>query len=143
VWSPKDFDMVEAGLAQGWGNERMAQALGCGVSTLKRNFGPLLRLRDAMPDRLQLTIFAAAVRKAMEKGDMGAIRQVRAMMDDNERRLIDARMRKQQTEVRDKPEKLGKKEAAQKAARELIENAGAEPAEGWGDLLTPGTLAPH
>ena len=131
--SSKDIDMLEAGLMQGWTNKRIAQALDIGVSTLKRNFGPLLRMRDQMPDRLRLLIFSTAVRKSLE-GDMGAIRQVRQLMDDNERRLAAARIIRASED--EKPEEpIGKKERARRAAEEVAESGGGDL---WGGDLNPG-----
>ncbi|MCA0963293.1 hypothetical protein [Salipiger bermudensis] len=125
--------MLEAGLMQGWSNQRVADALGVGVSTLKRNFGPLLRMRDQMPDRLRLLIFSTAVRKSIE-GDMGAIRQVRQMIDDNERRLAAARVNR--AAEKDKAdEQIGKKERARRDAKEVTKTGGGDL---WGGDLSPG-----
>ncbi|MBN9674633.1 hypothetical protein [Salipiger bermudensis] len=125
--------MLEAGLMQGWSNQRVADALGVGVSTLKRNFGPLLRMRDQMPDRLRLLIFSTAVRKSIE-GDMGAIRQVRQLIDDNERRLAAARVNR--AAEKDKAdEQIGKKERARRDAKEVAKTGGGDL---WGGDLSPG-----
>lgn len=107
--------MLEAGLAQGWTNERLARALDCGVSSLKRNFGPALRMRDALPDRLKLAIFAAAARRAIEKGDTGAIRQVRALIAEGEVAAAEARMK---AVAEDDPTPIGKKEIDRRRAEE-------------------------
>ncbi|MGR3376047.1 resolvase [Salipiger abyssi] len=129
-----DLDMLEAGLMQGWTNQRIAKSLGIGVSTLKRNFGPLLRMRDQMPDRLRLLIFSTAVRKSLE-GDMGAIRQVRQLMEDNERRLAAARIdRAGEAEPPEAP--VGKKERARRAAEQVAESGGGDL---WGGDLSPGS----
>lgn len=127
-----DLDMLEAGLMQGWTNKRIAAALNLGVSTLKRNFGPLLRMRDQMPDRLQLLIFSTAVRKSLE-GDMGAVRQVRQMMDDNEKRLAAARI-DSAASASDRDEPIGKKERARRDAEKVAESGG----DLWGGDLSPG-----
>ncbi|MBF9042965.1 hypothetical protein HKCCE4037_06485 [Rhodobacterales bacterium HKCCE4037] len=142
--------MLEAGLAMSWTNQRLAKALDCGVSTLKRNFGPLLRIRDGIPDRLQLALFAAAARKAVEKQDMGALRQVRAMIEDNDRRMTDARLRQAQSggqqkmpadDAPEKEEKLGKKAAALRDARQAVEGGDDADWDGW--LLDPTAVRPH
>ncbi len=130
-----DLDMLESALMQGWTNLRTAKALGIGVSTLKRNFGPLLRMRDQMPDRLQLLIFASAVRKAA-RGDMGAVRQVRQMVHDNDVKMTAQRMREgmaKPTEEESSAQRLGKKAKAQKQAEEIAAGKSA-----WGDDLQPG-----
>ncbi|QEU08216.1 hypothetical protein [Paracoccus yeei] len=139
-FTEKDFDMVEGGLTKGWTNQRIAEALRVGVSTLKRNFGPVLSARDALPDRLELALFSATVRKAIEKGDIGAVRQVRQMIDEDGRRLsarrFDDSQKRGREKEREKP--LGKKEAAQRAA----EDAGGEGSL-WGDDLSPGFTRPN
>lgn len=126
----EDLDALEAGLTKGWSQERIAGALDIGLSTLKRNFGPILKTGSMMPDRLQLALFAVAVRKALE-GDMGAVRQVRQMVETDERRRADERV-KSITADNERVEKLGKKEAARRASAESVEQGA------WDGLLKPG-----
>ncbi|TWI29727.1 hypothetical protein IQ24_03544 [Paracoccus sulfuroxidans] len=135
-----DFDMVEGGLSKGWSNERIAKALKVGLSTLKRNFGPVLSARDVLPDRLELAIFSTTVRKAIEKGDMGAVRQLRQMIEEDSRRLSTRRFddAQERAKVAARAKPMGKKEAAQMAA----ETAGGEGSL-WGDDLTPGFSRPN
>lgn len=130
----KDLDMLEAGLMQGWTAARIAKALNIGLSTLKRNFGPMLRMAGQMPDRLELLLFATAVRKSLE-GDMGAIRQVRQMKADNERRLAEARLRRDGPEKKEPEEALGKKERARREAEKITESGGGDL---WNGDLNPG-----
>lgn len=120
----KDLDMLEAGLTRGWSNERIAKALDIGLSTLKRNFGPLLRMRDQMPDRLHLALFAATARKALEAGDMGAVRQLRIMMAEDATADAEARLAKVQKAP--KPQPLGKKEIGEQQAADAEESLFAE-----------------
>ncbi|WP_370281552.1 hypothetical protein [Pseudooceanicola sp.] len=129
-----DLDMLEAGLMQGWTAPRIAQALGIGLSTLKRNFGPMLKMAGQMPDRLELLLFATAVRKSLE-GDMGAIRQVRQMADANKARLAAARLQRPDTPEKDTEEPVGKKERARREAEELTESGGGDL---WNGDLNPG-----
>ncbi|KEP68432.1 hypothetical protein DL1_11890 [Thioclava dalianensis] len=126
--------MLEAGLMKGWSNQRLSEVLGIGLSTLKRNFGPVLKGRGEMPDRLKLAIFAATVRKALEKGDMGAVRQLRQMMGEDEALRIDAQLR-QNAGDKEEPEVIGKKEAQRRAAKDLVEG---DSESTWGDDLSPG-----
>lgn len=128
----KDLDMLEAGLMKGWSNQRLAKVLGIGISTLKRNFGPLLSGRGDAPDRLRLAMFATTARKAIEGGDMGAMRQLRQMISEDE--VVAARhdlMHRQSDDDDVRTEKLGKKEAAKRAANSL----GGDDV--WGDDLIP------
>lgn len=128
----KDLDALESGLAQGWAQERIAKTLNVGLSTLKRNFGPVLKTGQLMPDRLQLQIFAVTVRKALE-GDMGAVRQVRLMQQENERLRAEERFRKGGEEGQEKAPPIGKKEAARRAGEKVTETSDGS----WGDLLNP------
>jgi len=130
----KEIDMLEAGLMKGWSNQRLADVLGVGISTLKRNFGPVLKGRGEMPDRLKLAIFAATVRKALDKGDMGAVRQLRQMIGEDEARLIDARLREEPKDDAER-EVIGKKEAQRRAAKDLVDG---DSGNAWGDDLSPG-----
>ncbi|ETX26495.1 hypothetical protein [Roseivivax isoporae] len=124
--------MLEAGLVQGWPTQRIAEALNIGRSTLKRNFGPLLKGRDMAPDRLQLAIFAATARKAVS-GDMGAVRQLRQMLTENEQRAAAARMSRAAED--EQPEAaVGKKERARREAKQASEDSGGL----WGGDLNPG-----
>ncbi|WP_143595013.1 hypothetical protein [Thioclava sp. DLFJ4-1] len=130
----KDVDMLEAGLMKGWSNQRLADVLGVGLSTLKRNFGPMLRERSEFPDRLKLALFASTVRKALEKGDMGAVRQLRQLIGEDEALEIERKLRDLPDE-KDEPEVVGKKEAQRRAAKDLVSG----DAQGtWGDDLSPG-----
>lgn len=135
--SGKDLDMLEAGLMKGWSNQRIADVLGVSLSTLKRNFGPLLKERGEIPDRLQLALFSATVRKAIEKGDMGAIRQLRQMMTEDKAALAAQRLKSDEEE--DDPDQdkkaLGKKELQRQHAKRLTDGEGTET---WGSDLKPG-----
>ena len=127
-----DLDMLEAALMQGWTSVRIARALDIGLSTLKRNFGPLLRARDQMPDRLQLLLFATSVRKALD-GDMGAVRQVRQMVEKNEQRLAAARVVSGDDDAAEREAPVGKKERARREARDVAEQG----SDLWGGDLNP------
>lgn len=129
-----DLDMLESALMQGWSPPRIAKALGIGLSTLKRNFGPTLKMAGQMPDRLELMLFAIAVRKSLE-GDMGAIRQVRQMREANEARLAEARIRRTDRPEKETEEPVGKKERARREAEQLTESGGGDL---WDGDLNPG-----
>lgn len=105
-----DLDMLEAGLTKGWSDHRIAKALDIGESTLKRNFGPIMRARHNMPDRLQLALFAMTVRKALSE-DMGAVRQLQRMIAEDERAVAEARVSLPQEQTM--AAKRGKKEISE------------------------------
>ena len=120
--------MVEAALARGWGNERIARTVGISPASLKRHFRAELAARDAATDRLDLAMFSTTARKAIE-GDMGAMR---GSCGRCATRTSSAAMRRRHAEIQasGKGKPTGKKAAAQAAAAEA-------PAvdSGWGDLL--------
>jgi len=122
-------DMVQAALARGWGGQRIADALGISLASLKRYFRPELRERDVMRDRMELAANATLIRAAIEDGNMTAMKQLRELMDRDAltRRKVElARMQAEQTEA---GVGLGKKELAQREAENALND------EGWGDLL--------
>lgn len=108
----KDLDALEAGLVRGWSRQRIADALDIGLSTLKRNFGPILSGAATAPDRLKLAIYAATVRKALG-GDMGAVRQLRQMITEDERADMERRL-----DENPQPEKVGKKQMLRQDAED-------------------------
>lgn len=135
----EELDSLEAGLAKGWSNARIAKAIGIGLSTLKRNYGPLLKRREEIPDKLQLALFATAARQAL-LGNMVAVRQLERMIEKDEVTNLDRRMRAAQNsddgEVDEDPSarRMGKKEAAKEAAKTAGEGSD------WGSDLLPGVM---
>lgn len=131
----KDLDMLEAAQAKGWTNVRIAEVLGIGLSTLKRNFGPILSGAKRAPDRLVLALSATAIRQALD-GDMAAMRMVRQMLADDRALDADAKFRgaRGDEEYSEPPApRLGKKELARIEA----EQVGGEGSL-WADDLNPG-----
>lgn len=108
----KDLDALEAGLARGWSRQRIAKALDIGLSTIKRNFGPLLSGSGTAPERLKLALYAATVRKALD-GDVGAVRLMRQMIAEDECAELE-----RQLSAEPAPEKVGKKQALRHEADE-------------------------
>lgn len=118
--------MVDAALARGWSNDRIARAVGISPASLKRHFGAALAKRDAARDRLELAAFARTTREALD-GNMSAMRQLRAELDRDELRAQKRRLEEAQAK---RPAAKGKKEAAREAAQEV-----PAPESGWGTLL--------
>lgn len=122
--------MVQAALARGWGSQRIADAVGISLASLKRYFRAELKERDVMRDRMELAANARLIRAAVEEGNMTAMRQLRELM---ERDLLAGQKRKlqeQQDEQREAGIGMGKKKAAQREAEEAVKD------EGWGGLLS-------
>ncbi len=125
-------DMVQAALARGWGGQRIADAVGISLASLKRYFRAELRERDVMRDRMELAANARLIRAAIGDGNMTAMKQLRELMEKDALVGQKQRFEKEQRERREAgigTEKLGKKEAAQRDAEKAVSN------EGWGDLL--------
>ena len=127
----EDRDIVEVGLARGWSNQRIANAIGISVPSLKRYFRSALRQRDVMRDKLELAANARTVRAAIEDGNMTAMKLLREMLDRDALMGRKRDLERQQQEAEAAGIGLGKKEAAQRAAEEAATN------DGWGDLLNP------
>ncbi|MBB4207272.1 sigma-70 family RNA polymerase sigma factor [Roseinatronobacter bogoriensis] len=132
--SAEDRDVVEAALVRGWSNERIAKAVGISVPSLKRHFRSALAKRDAARDRMEAALFSALARQGIDKGNVGALRQLRELLDKDMARAQQAEMHRRQSEADSAGVKLGKKEAAQQAAEAALQS------EGWGDLLKPGGM---
>lgn len=136
--TPEKSNKIRLGLALGWSNERIANAIACSPATLKRYFRAELQERTMARDQLELRRFELVMAQA-NTGNVGAIKELGRMMERNDsllagRRFDDAQGR--QPEAKSKP--IGKKEAAQRAA----ETAGGEGSL-WGDDLTPGFSRPN
>lgn len=85
-----------------------------------------------MRDRLDARRFELAMEQA-NAGNVAALKELGKMIERSDAMLIEARLRQgHQPPAKEKPEKLGKKDAAKKAA----ETAG-EGSE-WGSDLLPG-----
>lgn len=129
---PQDRDAVEAALARGWSNARIAKTIGISVASLKRHFRAALDDRDVARDKLELAAFAKLSREAIENGNMSAMKQLREI-------LARDMLTKQQEELARRQEEadaiglggLGKKEAAQRRAEQAVED------DQWGGLLKP------
>lgn len=134
-------------LALGWTNERIAGCIldprtgkSISVPTLKRHFRSELQVRDVARDQLNAARFLR-VMEAADKGNVGAMRLLGQMIDQNDMMLAAKRIRDAQkgsalpedTPSRKAP--LGKKEA-EKLNAERVANGGR--AGGWGNDLKPG-----
>lgn len=127
-----DRNKIKLLLALGWSIERMANGIGVSPATVKRYFRAELKERDAMRDRLDARRFELAMEQA-NAGNVAALKELGKMIERSDAMLIEARLRQgHQPPAKEKPEKLGKKDAAKKAA----ETAG-EGSE-WGSDLLPG-----
>jgi len=124
-------DMVQAALARGWSGQRIANAVGISLASLKRYFRAELRERDVMRDRLELAANARLIRAALEGGNMTAMKQLRELMEKDLLAGQKRRIEERQREQRDAGIGMGKKEAAQKEAEQALND------DGWGDLLAP------
>lgn len=122
-------DMVQAALARGWGAQRIADAVGISLASLKRYFRAELKERDVMRDRMELAANARLIRAAIDDGNMTAMRQLRELMEKDLLAGQKRRLKEQQDEQREAGLGMGKKEAAQRQAEEAVKD------DGWGGLL--------
>lgn len=126
---PEERDRVEAALARGWSSQRIANAVGISLASLKRYFRAELRERDVMRDRLELAANARLIRAAIEDGNMTAMKQLRELMERDALAGKKRRIDEQQREAQEAGVGMGKKAAQQKAAEQAAQD------EEWGDLL--------
>lgn len=129
---------IKLGLALGWSNDRLANAVACSLATLKRHFRAELAERDMARDQLELRRFELVMAEA-NKGNVGAIKELGRMIERNDQMDAGRKFTAAQDRGRGAKEKpLGKKEAAQRAAEE----AGGDGSL-WGDDLAPGFGRPN
>jgi DNA-binding NarL/FixJ family response regulator len=126
--------MVEAALARGWSNQRIADALGISPASLKRYFRAALKQRDVMRDKLEMAANAALIRAAIEGGNMTAMKQLRELLDRDGLTRQKRKLEEQQREADAAGLGMGKKEAQQRAAEESLLS------DGWGNLLDPARM---
>lgn len=113
--SQEDRDAVEAALVKGYSNQRICEALGISLPSLKRHFRPALQMRDQARDRLKLALFAAMARAAIEERKPAAATKLLEMMRQDELLEIETRVAAERS-TRPTPE--GKK---QMTAREALD----------------------
>lgn len=118
-------------LACGWNNERIAAAMRITQPTLRRHYFSELKERVIARDRLDLAMMMN-LWKQVEAGNVGAVKEFRKMLETNDLMnfgsLPVAHARREE-ERETKPERLGKKEAANRAAETAHEGTT------WNDLL--------
>ena len=105
----KDRNKVKLLLALGWANQRIANAVGVSPATLKRYFRADMKERDAMRDRLDARRFEIAFEQA-NAGNVTALRELGAMIDRNDRMVIESKLGKVGgDDEQSTKDKLGKK----------------------------------
>jgi hypothetical protein len=102
-------------VALGWSNERIAAALFVTLPTLRKHYFSELKFREVARDRL-MTSVAMKLWEGVQAGSVSAIREFRAFVERNDLVLYGHTAKPTDAGQRTKPEKLGKKEAAARAA---------------------------
>ena len=118
-------DKVNLLLAFGWGNERIANAIGISEPTLRRSYKRELKIRLLMRDRLDARL-AEKLMAGVNEGNVGAIKEFRKLLEHNDRMTAEASFKSRaahRSEPAAKDEKLGKK-------AQRIANAEARTSEG-------------
>jgi hypothetical protein len=98
-------------MAFGWANDRIARALSITLPTLRKHYFPQLRFRDEQRDRLDASL-AMRLWKEVETGNVTAMKEFRKLIEKND--LMTYGQIAPPVETK---EKLGKKEAALRAAQ--------------------------
>lgn len=141
--TPEKANKIRLGLALGWSNDRIANAVACSPATMKRYFRAELKERAMARDQLDLRRFELVMEQA-NKGNVGAIKELGKMLERNDSMTASLRISEAQGSMQGagrsapKAKPLGKKEAAQIAAEEA---GGAGSL--WGDDLKPGFERPN
>lgn len=114
--APRDRNRVRLLLACGWSIERIASAVEISVPTLRRHFRAELAGRDAMRDRLDARMLELAAESA-NAGNVSGLKELQRLVEKNDLVLAEARFGASAPEERsERPEKIGKKEARERAA---------------------------
>lgn len=138
----EDRNKIKLLMAQGWPVDRMAPVVRMSAPTFRRVFFHELRERDHMRDRLYARRLEIAFKLA-EAGNVAALKELGKMLEASDRAFIEAELVRAQSRGQeqggfDTPTSMGKKEAAQMAARE------AESHPDWGsDLIFSGRQRSH
>ncbi|MFT4184255.1 MAG: hypothetical protein QM636_20310, partial [Rhizobium sp.] len=130
----KTRNRVKMLVALGWANARIANALAISLPTLRKNYFPELKKREAARDQLEMRRLEMAWQMA-EAGNVGAFKEFGRLMERNDQMLAAASFGGDRSEDDDRKKSVGKKEQAAQAA----ENAG-ENSEWGDDLRFPGTV---
>lgn len=113
-------------LAFGWTDRRVAAALRITKATLRKHYFVELRHRDEAREALKAS-HLSMVYDAATKGNVGAMRQLGQLIQRDE--LDPTRLPAGAKPAAERPEKLGKKEAAEQAAQTAHEGTT------WSSLL--------
>ncbi|NSY10823.1 AraC family transcriptional regulator [Agrobacterium vitis] len=129
VASPENVNKIKMMLSLGWSNERISNVLGISQPTLRKNYLQVLKLERSIA-RDQMVV--AQVMKAMElisSGNVGAFKALDRLVERNDAMVADRAFRGEEPATPVQPERLGKKELAQRAAED------AESNDTWGGDL--------
>jgi hypothetical protein len=117
----------------GWGNERIARAMGITPPSLRKHYFSVLKYRDEMRDRLDAR-YALKVWEQVEQGNVGAMRLWQQFIDRNDAAVghnsfYSEQRREEQDAPKDSP--VGKK------ARQVLDAQTAGENTEWGNDLVP------
>nr|WP_197433311.1 AraC family transcriptional regulator [Agrobacterium vitis] len=129
VPSKENENKIKMLVSLGWSNERISNALGISQPTLRKNYFQVLKLeRSTARDQM----FMAQMMKAWElmtSGNVGAFKVVDRLVERNDAMVAERAFRGEEPATPAPPERLGKKELAQRAAED------AESNDTWGGDL--------
>lgn len=129
VATNENRNKVKLLLALGWNNERIASALFITLPTLRRYYFSELKAREVMRDRMDARIAERLWQEGVEKGNVGAIKEFRKLVERNDAMVGQREFYEGQRDKPAKEPKLGKKEQAALAAKTAGEGTG------WGNDL--------
>lgn len=127
IATSENINRVKMLLAFGWSNERIATAMKISQPTLRKNYFQVLEQRSAARDQMEAARALKLWDLAMA-GNVGAFKELSRVIETNDA-MVAARAYRGDDDEEPKPEKIGKKEQAQRDAEQ------AEQSDTWGDDL--------
>ena len=110
-------DKVWLGLVMGWSNDRIANAIGVSLPTLRKAYKAELKQRPMARDRADLRIVEKLF-EGVNAGNVGSIKELRKVMERNDLMNAAAAARSKPREAEEEKAKpLGKKEQRQANAK--------------------------
>lgn len=114
--------------ALGWSNERISNAIGISLPTLRKNYFHELKRRAMARDMMDAKRMDKLWRLGMEEGNVGALKEFSRLVERNDAMNAMAEFRGDEPKA-SRPAALGKKEEAQQAAEAAGES------QTWGSDL--------
>lgn len=125
TWTLESSNKIKLLLALGWSNDRIANALGISLPTLRKHYFSELKVRAVARDQMEAARAAKLFQLGIEENNVAALKEFGRYLERNDAMVADREIR---GEDEPKVTRLGKKEIAAREAEEA-------DASGWGGDL--------